>query len=566
MSQPQTGAPATNKWVITATVMFGTFMAVMDITVVNVALPHMMGTFGVDRSAITWVATGYAIAQVIMLSMAGWWSTLLGRKRLYLLSYLVFTAGSILAGTSQNFAQMILYRTVQGVGGGALIPITLAILRETFPPSEQGMAMAVYGMGVVLAPAIGPVLGGWLIDHYGWPWIFYINVPVSVVGMLMVTAFVQDPPYLRRGVKRTDWLGIALLAVGLTAMQVVLERGNQENWFQSSWIVLGTVFTVLALAALVLWELHVDEPVVDVRLLKNVPMAVGSSIGFVFGIALLGTTFILPQFTQTLLGYPALTSGLVLMPRALALFAAMPLAGFLYKHIDGRLLVFGGLLLLAGTYWQLAHLSVYVAPWNMVTVLLLMGAGMPFIFVTLTAISLSEIPKADMTDASSLYTLTRTVGGNVGYALTATLVANGTQTHRALLVQHINPANPAYQQFHAGATAGLISRGLDPVAAGHTANAIANGIINQQAAMLAYNSTSLTLGILMLAIVPAAAAPARPQAPIGRHERPARRGGVARRAMRVDPCSCSGVQSWTAWTERTAPCPPSFLRATIARP
>jgi MFS transporter, DHA2 family, multidrug resistance protein len=229
-----------NKWLVAGTVLFGSFMAVMDISVVNVALPHMMGNFSEDMSSITWVATSYSIAEIIMVTMAGWLSTLMGRKRLYLFSFGLFTLGSILCGTAVNFHQMLFYRILQGIGGGALIPVSQAILRETFPPEEQGMAMAVYGMGVVLAPAMGPILGGWLTDRYGWPWIFYINVPVSVVGMLMVGAFVKDPAYLRRGVNKIDWLGIFLLAVALTTMQIVLERGQSQNWFDSRMIIIGT--------------------------------------------------------------------------------------------------------------------------------------------------------------------------------------------------------------------------------------------------------------------------------------------------------------------------------------
>jgi DHA2 family multidrug resistance protein len=502
MSAEAYSLPPARKWAVAGTVLFGTFMAVMDVTVVNVALPHMMGTFGVDRSTITWVATGYAIAQVIMLSMAGWWSTLLGRKRLYLISFAVFTAGSMLAGTAHTFGQMIFYRIVQGVGGGALVPVSLAILRESFPPKEQGTAMAAYGMGVVLAPAIGPVLGGWLIDHYGWPWIFYINVPISAVGMLMISAILEDPPYLRRGLTRTDWPGIALLALGLTMMQVVVERGNQENWFHSHWIVAGTVVTVVSLAALVLWEIRVPEPVVNIRLLRSVPLAAGSAIGLAFGVALFGTTFILPQYTQTLLGYPAFNSGMVLMPRAAAVLLFMPVAGLLYRYVEGRLLVFGGILLLCVGYWQLGHLTLYVAPRNLVQMLLLVGAGMPFIFVTLTAVSLSGIDKTDMTDASSLYTLFRAVGGNIGYAVTATLVTNGVQAHRAFLVQHISAFNPTYLAFQGGAVGGLMQRGLDPAAARQTAGAFFNALVNRQAAMLAYNDTALLMGVLFVVIMP----------------------------------------------------------------
>ena len=288
-----------NKWLVAGTVLFGSFMAVMDISVVNVALPHMMGSFSEDMSTITWVATSYSIAEIIMVTMAGWLSTLMGRKRLYLYSFGLFTLGSVLCGTAVSFRQMLFYRILQGVGGGALIPVSQAILRESFPQEEQGMAMAIYGMGVVLAPAMGPILGGWLTDRYGWPWIFFINIPVSVVGMLMVGAFVRDPDYLRRGVHKVDWIGIFLLAVALTTMQIVLERGQSENWFDSHMILAGTAICASALLLLVYWELKTPEPVINFRILRDIPLSLGCVMGLIFGIALFGTTFILPQFTQT---------------------------------------------------------------------------------------------------------------------------------------------------------------------------------------------------------------------------------------------------------------------------
>lgn len=499
MDEPQS---PTNKWVVAITVTFGAFMAVMDISVVNVSLPHMMGVFGESLSAITWVATSYSIAEIIMLTMAGWWSTLLGRKRLYLVSMAVFTAGSILAGTAQTFGQMLVYRTIQGIGGGSLIPVSQAILRETFPSEEQGMAMAVYGMGVVLAPAAGPILGGWLTDQYGWPWIFYINVPISVVGMLFVGAFVKDPLYLRRGIQAIDWLGIALLAVGLTGLQVVLERGQQENWFESAWIVGATAATAASLTAMVFWELRAREPVVNFRILRNVPLSVGSSMGLIFGLALFGSTFILPQFTQDLLGYPALQAGLVLAPRAVTLFLFMPIAGWLYKYVDPRLLVLGGLMLIFWSFYDLAHLSLGVGFWNLVPMLLIMGAGMPFMFVTISTVSLSTLPREVMTEASSLYTLARRVGGNIGYALAATIVAQRSQFHHVQLAAHISPLNPAYQHFDAALTASLAHAGLDPASARQAAVAAANTMVNRQSTMLAYNDVSWVLGMMFLAIIP----------------------------------------------------------------
>ena len=501
---PDAAVTPVNKWLITLSVMFGAFMAVMDISVVNVALPHMMGSFGEDLSSITWVATSYSIAEIIMVTMAGWWSTLIGRKRLYLGSFALFIVGSILCGTATSFPQMLIYRIIQGVGGGALIPVSQAILRETFPQEEQGMAMAVMGMGVVLAPAIGPVLGGWLTDSYGWPWIFYINVPVSIVGIFMVASFVYDPQYLRRGVRKIDWLGIALLAVALTSMQIVLERGQQENWFDSNMIRLGSAVCAASFLGLIYWELKIGEPVVNFRILRNLALSLGSFMGVVFGIALFGTTFILPQFTQQLLGYPAFEAGLVLAPRAMMLLICMPIVGRLYRHVDVRVLVVFGILVTCWSYYDLSRLSLEAGFWNLVPTLLIMGIGMPFMFVTLSTLSLSTIPRADMTDASSLYTLSRRIGGNIGYALVATLVARGQQIHRVQLVAHVTPYSSNLADFQRQVAHLLGHAGLDPAALNQTGRALLNLLVNRQATMMAYNDVSWILGLLFLVTIPLA--------------------------------------------------------------
>jgi DHA2 family multidrug resistance protein len=504
IAEAREAAPVVNKWLITVAVMFGAFMAVMDISVVNVSLPHMMGSFGEDLSAITWVATSYSIAEIIMVTMAGWWSTLIGRKRLYLFSFCLFTVGSILCGTATTFHQILFYRIIQGVGGGALIPVSQAILRETFPPEEQGMAMALWGMGVVLAPAIGPILGGWLTDQYGWPWIFYINIPVSIVGILMVSAFVFDPPYLRRGLRRIDWGGIALLAVALTSMQIILERGQQENWFESGMIRLGAVICAGSFLGLLFWELKTEDPVVNFRILRDRCLSLGSFMGIIFGIALFGTTFILPQFTQELLGYPAFKAGMILAPRAMMLLICMPIVGRLYRQVDARVLVVFGILVTCWSYYDLARLSLDAGFWDLVPTLLVMGVGMPFMFVTLSTLSLSTIARADMTDASSLYTLARRIGGNIGYALVATLVARGLQTHRVQMVSHITPYNPNLADFQLHAVQMLNHTGLSPQALQHAGQALLNVLVNRQAAMMAYNDVSWILGLLFVATVPLA--------------------------------------------------------------
>jgi DHA2 family multidrug resistance protein len=490
------------RWVIGVSVLFGALVSVMDVSIVNVAMPHMMGSFGCNLSEVTWVATSYSIAEITLATMAGWWSTVIGRKRLYVASFVIFTIGSVLAGTATSLTQMVVWRTLQGIGGGALIPVSLAIMRETFTAEEQGQAMSLYGMGVVLAPAVGPVLGGWLTDRFGWPWIFYVNVPLALAGIVMVLAYLEDPPYLRRGVQRIDWGGIVLLALGLTVMQVVLERGQQADWFASRWIVAGTVVAMASLALLVVWELHREEPVVNLRLLTNGPLAAGCSIGLVFGVALYGSTFLLPALLQTLLGYDAFQAGLTLMPRALTLFCMMPLAGWAYGRVDVRLLVGIGILVLASSFWDLSHLSANVAFGNLVPMLVLMGMGMSFQFVSLTAASIRTVPREYMTDASSLYTLSRRVGGNVGYAVLATMVARRAQFHHARLVAAFRPDVPAFATAQQHLASLFATRGLDPAEAARAATAYLAGLLDRETALMGYNDAAWLVGIVLLAALP----------------------------------------------------------------
>jgi MFS transporter, DHA2 family, multidrug resistance protein len=499
---PAAAEPPANKWLVTVAVMSGTFLAVMDVSVVNVSLPHMMGNFGQSQSSITWVATSYGIAEILSITMASWWSAVWGRKRLYLIALGLFTLSSMLAGTAQTFPQMLLYRTLQGLAAGILTPLSQAILRETFPPRQQAMAMSIFGMGVVFAPAIGPILGGWLTDNYGWPWIFYINIPVSVVAIFMVSTFVADPPYLRRGITRVDWVGIMLLTAGLTGMQIILERGNEHNWFASRAITVGTLLTVVTLMSLVVWELRVREPIVNIRVLRNTALSLGAGIGFLFGIAFFGTTFSLPQLTQHLLHYPAYQAGLVLMPRMITLFFVMPIVGWLFNYVDPRVLIGVGIVITYWSFQQLSHLSLNVGFWNLVPIMLIMGVAVPCMFVPMSTVSLSTIGREDMTAATSLYTLTRRVGGNIGYALVATLIDRFSVAHRGHLIEHINPLNPAYLSYHSQLTDRLVQGGGDPMAAPQKALALVNHEVNRQAAILAYNDLAWTFGTMFLLTLP----------------------------------------------------------------
>ncbi len=335
-------ATGASKWLIAASVMLGTFMSVMDVTVVNVAMPHMMGTFGSDLLTITWVSTAYSIAEIIMITMSSWWSTLLGRKRFFMFSMVLFLIGSFMAGASHSLTQMIVSRILQGIGGGGLIPCSQAIARETFPPAEQGMAMAIFSMGVILAPALGPTLGGWLVDNLSWQWVFYINLPIGVIALAMVSTFVHDPLYLKRGFQNIDWVGIILLTIGLSTFQLVIERGEEVDWFSSNWLVMGAVVASVTLLSLVLWELYTDEPVINLRLLANPQLRTGTTLNAVIGFVLFGSSFALPQWTETLLGYPAFQAGLVLLPRPLTMIVMMPIMGRLYNYLNPRIPVIRG--------------------------------------------------------------------------------------------------------------------------------------------------------------------------------------------------------------------------------
>ena len=494
-------APA-NKWVIAGTVVLGSFVVVMDISIVNVAMPQMLGTFGVSLDAITWVAVAYSIAEMIMTTMASWCSTLMGRKRFYLLSFAFFTGASVLCGLARSLEMMILARALQGMGGGGLIPVTQAVMLETFPEEERGMAMAIYSMGVVVAPTVGPVLGGWLTDTYGWPWIFYINVPIGILGILLAGMVLHDPPHVRRTLARIDVGGIVLLAVGLTALQLFLERGERENWFDSSFIVATALIALVALATLVCWELWVTEPVVNLRVLRNLPFAAGTCLGFIFGITLFGSIFILPLFLQRLRGYSVLDSGLMQLPRFLIMFVFTPIAGRLYNWVDSRLLIGGGVALMVVGYLQLAQLTLEAGFTHLLPGMLLTGAGMSFMFGTMSAAIMRTIPLPLLTAASSLSTLFRRIGGNVGYAFVASQIAHRAAFHRARLLDHVTPYDTATTQAFDGLAGRLASSGLPPGVAEDSALKLINGTVNRHATIMAYNDVFWMMGMLFVVSLP----------------------------------------------------------------
>lgn len=496
-----TQAPA-GKWVIAGTVVLSSFVSVMDFSIVNVAMPQMISTLGVSLDAITWVAVSYSIAEIILITMSAWLSSFFGRKRYFVWSFILFTSASMLCGTARSLEMMILARILQGIGGGGLVPLAQAIMLETFPEKERGMAMSLYTVGVAVAPAVGPVLGGWVTDAYGWPWIFYINLPLGIIGIFMSMVVLSDPPYLQRQIKRIDIVGIVLLAIGLTAMQIFLERGEREQWFDSKLIIWMACIASVALVALVVWELRVSEPVIQFRVLKNVPFAAGTCLGLIFGVTLFGSFFVLALFLERLQGYSVMDSGIFQSPRMLIMLIVTPIAGRLYNYVDSRLLVGCGLALMVIGYLDMSGFTLEVGLPQMLPSFLLTGAGMSIMFGPLSAVVMRTMPLTMITAASSLYTLGRRIGGNMGYAFVASQVEHRMMFHRARLVDHVTLYNASTHQALDGLTGRLAGGGLPPGVAEDSAIRLLDVTVNRHASMLAYNDIFWLMGMMFVLGVP----------------------------------------------------------------
>jgi DHA2 family multidrug resistance protein len=488
------------KWVIAATVMIGNIMAVLDSSIVNVALPDVAGNLGATIEEITWVVTGYILANVLMMPSVGLLSARFGRKRLYMVSIALFTLSSMLCGLATSLPVMVAFRVLQGLSGGVLVTVPQAILRESFPPAEQGIAMGVYGMGVVLAPAIGPTLGGWITDQYSWPWIFFINVPVGLINLLMVQRIIEDPPYLVRSKARIDVLGLSLMVAGLGALQLMLEEGERNEWFQSSFIVALAVIAAVGLLLFAWRELTARLPAVDLRILGNLRFTVASFLGGVMGAGLSGVLFILPLFLQNLLGFTAMQSGLTLMPRSLAMLVMMPIGGRLYNRAGPRLLVGCGLLFVAFGYWQLSHLTIDVGYWDLVWPQVWQGIGVSFLFAALSTAALASIPKERMTAATGLYNVVRQVMGSVGIAAAATMVTHSRAKYHAMLAE--DASGSLVRQWLASVAAGLQHLGADVGTAKQRALALLDLRVTRQATVLAYNHIFMLVAAMFVLVLP----------------------------------------------------------------
>jgi DHA2 family multidrug resistance protein len=491
-----------NKWLITLAVMIPTFMEIVDTSVANVALPHMQGTLNAGTDEVTWVLTSYLVSNAIVLPMTGWLSRKFGRKRFLITCITLFTLSSLLCGAAPNLAALVLFRIMQGAAGGALIPVSQAILMETFPPREQGMAMAIFGVGAMFGPIIGPTLGGWITDNMSWRWIFYINIPAGVLAVVMAKYFIFDPPYMKKSKMKIDYWGLSLLTIGLGSLQVVLDKGQREDWFNSSFIIAFSVVSIVALVALIFVELTRKDPVVNLRLFKDVSFASGNLVMFMVGYGLYGSIVMIPLFLQTLMGYDATMAGMVLAPGGVATLVAMPFVGAYIQRHDGRWVVLAGLLASAYSMYLMRGFTLDASYWDFVWPRVILGVGLAMIFVPLTTVTLSTIPKEEMGNATGIFNLLRNIGGSVGIALCATLLARLSQSYQTTLAAHVNPYDPVTQERLNGLREAATVRGADAVTSGETALAIIYQMVQREAGMLSYNYIFWTIGLVFLVITP----------------------------------------------------------------
>jgi DHA2 family multidrug resistance protein len=485
-SPSQDWRPRVNPWLIAAAVMIPTFMEVLDTTIASVALPHIAGSLSASTDEATWVLTSYLVANAIILPASGWLSNYFGRKRFLIACIIIFTISSFLSGAALSLGMLIVARVLQGAGGGALQPLSQAILLESFPPEKRGQAMAAFGLGVVCAPILGPTLGGWLTDNASWRWAFYINIPVGIVAVLLIHALIEDPPYIRHARPgRIDRLGFGLMALSLGTLQVILDKGQQDDWFSATWIRWFAVITVVSLILFLIRELRIKEPIVNLRVFRDRNFAAGTLLITLVGVVLYSAITMIPLFLQTLMGYTALQSGIAVASRGVGALMTMPLVGYLTSKVDFRKLVGTGFFLVAVSLWIIAGLNLDITMWEIAWPSIVTGVGLSMVFVPLAAVTMGNLPQSQMGNASGIFNLMRNIGGSAGISLFTTYIARQSQANQTFLVSHISPFNPIFQHRLAGLQHHLAGR-IGPFEATHKAWALLYGTIQQQSTLLAF--------------------------------------------------------------------------------
>jgi MFS transporter, DHA2 family, multidrug resistance protein len=501
--------PKVSPWIIAVSVTLATFMEVLDTSIANVSLPHIAGGLSASQDESTWVLTSYLVSNAIVLPLSGWASTLIGRKRFYMTCVAIFTTSSFLCGLAPSLGWLIFFRVMQGAGGGGLQPSEQAILADTFPPRKRGMAFAVYGMAVVLAPAIGPTLGGWITDNYTWRWIFYINVPVGIASLLLTTRLIEDPPYLlrrqaeekRKGL-RIDYFGLGFLGLGLGTLQVVLDKGQRDDWFDSTFITVFTCIAVTSLIAAVIWEWFHKNPIVELHLFKDRSFLTGTTMMFIVGFTLMSTTLLLPQLLQVLMGYTAEEAGMALTPGGLVILLCMPLVGFMLSKYDARGLLAFGFMMVAIGLFLMARFNTDIDFGTATVARMVQAGGLAFLFVPINTAAYAYLPKEKNNAASGLINLARNIGGSFGISAVTTMLDRRTQFHQARLTSHMNPANVQFQAAHSGLMRTLTAHGSQAEYASKQAYAMLGSAMQRQAGMLAYIDNFWFLGLMALAMIP----------------------------------------------------------------
>ncbi len=491
-----------HRYLIAFAVVSASVLELVDTSIVNVAIPHMMGNLGATLEEIAWVSTGYIVANVIILPLTSWLSDRFGRRNYYTGSIILFTFASFMAGNAHTLAELVGARVIQGIGGGALISTAQAILFDVFPLHERGKAMAIFGMGVMVGPTLGPTLGGWITDNYSWPWIFYINIPLGIAAAMLTWRYVPEPEHLNERSDAVDWLGLALLIAGIGALQIMLERGESKGWFDATEIRTEGLIAAVALVGFVWHELTVDHPVVDLRILGNRQLTAGVVFGLVLGFALYSSVFALPVFLQSHLGYTAWDTGKVILPGALASAVTMAVTGRITGKMDARYLITLGVGLFAWSMWLHYHFTLDLGMGDTVFPMILRGTGLGLIFVPLTQVAVADLRPQQLAQGTGLFNLSRQLGGSFGIAVTATLLTRFTEQSREALRAHLNPAEPATAGWLSAVTGRMLQLGGSVQEAQTRAFELLNLKLYQQASVIAFEKVFLIMGALFVLALP----------------------------------------------------------------
>lgn len=495
--------PEVNPWLIAAAVMLATFMEVLDTSIAAVALPYIAGSLSASNDEATWVLTSYLVANAIVLPASSWFSLRFGRKRFLLFCIVLFTASSFACGAATSLGMILLARALQGAGGGALQPLSLSILLETFPPQKRGIATAVFALGVVVAPVLGPTLGGWLTDTYSWRWAFYINIPVGFFAVFMISRYVEDPPYIKNAHPgKFDAIGLGLLAIWLSSLQIILDKGQEDDWFGATWIRWATAALVVSFIAFLVREFRHDKPLVDLRVFRHRNFAIGCLLIGLFGAAIYGLITLLPLFYQELMGYTALAAGWAVSPRGVGAIIAMPMIGYLTAKIDNRWLIAFGFCLFGITSLWFGKVNLEIGQWSFLWAITLSGFGSGCVFVPLSTTTMAFLKNEEIGNASGLYNLLRNIGGSVGISVVNTIVARHEQLHRNELAASLSAGRVEVQGAISGVQRYLGAQGASPTTALDQAYGLVNQTLNAQSRLWSYVDDFRYMALVCFACVP----------------------------------------------------------------